>query len=55
MMMAILRTMLDLARIRWEHRAAEWGEQALDDTLRSDFGLPPRPAGHLRAKRRDWC
>lgn len=55
MKLGLLRAMLDLARLRWEHRATEWGLRALGDTLRRDPGLPARLERHLRAGRPDWC
>jgi hypothetical protein len=55
MMLGVLQAALALARLRWEHRAVEWGLRVLDDRQRRDIGLPPHREAHPRAWRADWC
>jgi hypothetical protein len=55
MMIGLLQAALTLAKMRWEHRASEWMERALDDRQRRDIGLPPRSPAQPRAPRLDWC
>ena len=54
MMLGILQAALALARMRWEHRAADWGLRTLDDRQRRDIGLPPGRDTHPRALRHGW-
>jgi hypothetical protein len=54
MLLLLMDTALELARLRRAMRAAERGLPDLDDHLRRDIGLPPRVVARLLPPRPDW-
>jgi hypothetical protein len=55
MLLLLMDTALQLARLRRAMRDAERGLPQMDDHLRRDIGLPPRVVARPLPPRADWA